>query len=244
MNITYKLFTNVGERDNNEDNLGMMEMDGKFCFVVADGLGGHDKGEVASELVVRETMKYFCEHYSEETFLGDAIQKAQNDLMDLQKQERAVGQMKTTIVALTIEGNKAQWAHVGDTRLYHFEKAKLRGQTLDHSVPQMLASSGQIREKEIRNHPDRNRLLRVMGSEWDNPRYEVSQVCELNVKKQNAFLMCTDGFWELITEKEMSKCLKSASSVDEWISKMADIVAKNGKGTRMDNYTAIGVFVE
>lgn len=68
-----------------------------------------------------------------------------------------------------------QWGHVGDSRLYYFKNGKIVKRTLDHSVPQMLVARGEIDEKEIRHHPDRNRLVRVMGMEWDEPKYQVSE---------------------------------------------------------------------
>lgn len=225
--------------------MGMAEKDGTFFFVVCDGLGGHDKGEVASHLVVDEVMQFFYEHSEEDEWLGNAIMHSQNALMEKQHKERAFGKMKTTFVGLTLKENKVQWAHVGDSRLYYFAGNHIKKRTLDHSVPQNLVNAHQIKEKEIRNHPDRNRLLRVMGSEWEVPRYEISKEKALDrLHKRHAFLLCTDGFWELIEEKEMMACLKKAPSVKEWVETMAKMISEKGAGTNMDNYTAIGVFYE
>lgn len=243
--ITYHLFTDVGGRSKNEDYMGMAEKDGRFFFVVCDGLGGHDKGEVASHLVVEEVMRFFYEYSEEDKWLENAIMHSQDALMDKQNKERAFGKMKTTFVGMTLKDNRIQWAHVGDSRLYHFAGNHLHSRTLDHSVPQSLANAHQIKEKEIRNHPDRNRLLRVMGSEWEMPRYEICKEKTLDrFHKRHAFLLCTDGFWELIEEKEMITCLKNSSSAKEWIEAMANIVRHKGQGTHMDNYTAIGIIFE
>lgn len=116
---------------------------------------------------------------------------------------------------------------------------KLR--TKDHSVPQMLVNSGAIKEKDIRHHEDRSRLLRVMGTEWNTPKYQIMD--EFDISAKSSFLLCTDGFWELIEEKEMGMCLKKSRSPKEWLSSMEQIIRQNGKGTNMDNYTAIAVFV-
>ena len=149
--------------------------------------------------------------------------------------------MKTTAVVLQIRENDIQWAHVGDSRLYVFHKNKYKDRTRDHSVPQMLVNAGEIKEKDIRNHPDRNRLLRVMGIEWDKPKYVLSDSIE---KKDGlAFLLCSDGFWELIEEKQMEKCLKKSKSAKQWLESMKEIVLKQGIGTDMDNFTAITVLV-
>lgn len=151
--------------------------------------------------------------------------------------------MKTTLVILEIEKERIRWGHIGDSRLYYFVNGRIRERTLDHSVPQMLVSAGEIKEKAIRHHPDRNRLLRVLGTDGDDEpvNYQESEV----VKRTGgqAFLLCTDGFWELIEEKKMEAALKKASTPDQWIAAMQEIICKNGRGTNMDNYSAVAVWV-
>lgn len=84
-------------------------------------------------------------------------------------------------------------------------------------------------------------MLRVMGTEWENPKYQVMD--GISLTKNSSFLLCSDGFWELIDEKMMCKTLKKADSPEKWLSDMETIVLKNGMGTNMDNYSAIAVFV-
>lgn len=242
--VEYFLLTNTGDREHNEDSSGMLEKDGAYCFVVADGLGGHGKGEVASSIAVKETLTIFEENFEKDDFLAKAFDKSQEEIIKEQRKCHAINEMKTTLVALKIFGNTAQWAHIGDSRLYHFTKHRLTERTLDHSVPQMLVASREIREKDIRNHPDRNRLLRVMGTEWDEPRYQVHETIELKENKREAFLLCSDGFWELVDEKHMSAFLKKSKTPKEWVALMEEEVKKNGQGTDMDNYTAVAVFVD
>ena len=133
------------------------------------------------------------------------------------------------------------WGHIGDTRLYMFNKNKIVTRTLDHSVPQMLVFAGELKEKKIRKHPDRNRLLRVLGAR--NVDLKVDYSSEYLIEECQAFLMCTDGFWECITEKKMMKFLKKSKDVNEWLDMMVKEVQKNGKGTNMDNNSAIAVWV-
>lgn len=237
------LYTHVGSRSVNEDNADFIKIsEDKACFVVCDGLGGHGKGEVASEIVVKSVLeKVKDKDISEDNFLEDSLLYAQNTLLQAQRDLNAENEMKTTSAVLRVFDNKAQWAHVGDTRLYLFRKKKVFVRTLDHSVPQMLVASGEIKEKHIRHHADRNRLIRVMGTSWNTPKYEVSDFIELQAG--DAFLMCTDGFWEFITEREMIKTLKKSSSCKEWLERMGEIVLKNGKGQNLDNNTAIGVII-
>jgi len=240
--IAYQLITNQGDRECNEDSATCIETDGNLCFIVADGLGGHGKGDIASQKVV-ESFKWEFNTVPEnnKNFLINAFTNAQNEIRTLQKTQGSRFQMMTTAVCLSISNGKCQWGHIGDSRLYAFCKNKVKFRTLDHSVPQMLAISGQIKDKHIARHPDRNRLLRAIGVEWDSPRYELSE--ELPLYDFEAFLLCTDGFWEHIAQRKMCSFLKKSSTPDEWINFMATEVVKNARGQDMDNYTAIAVFV-
>lgn len=239
--ITYTVFTDRGGREVNEDSARVFEKDGKKCLVLCDGLGGHGKGEVASALVVEAVGQIFNSAQKiDEDFLRSAFQLSQEALIDEQIRQDAKTDMKTTAVAMYIDGNKVQWGHVGDSRLYAFAKNKVKLRTLDHSVPQMLVFAREIKDKQIRNHPDRNRLLRVMGIEWEKPMYELAEQTQL--EKYQAFLLCSDGFWELIDEKQMCKLLKNSSTVEEWMQAMVEVIKQNGIGKNMDNYTAIALW--
>lgn len=198
---------------------------------------GHGNGDVASRFVT-ETIK---EALKKEMSVEESIMEAQKKLLEKQKAEHAENSMKTTVTCLELSGSKAKFAHVGDSRIYHFEKAKYVQRSQDHSVPQMLVNRGDIKEKDIRHHEDRSRLLRVMGTEWDSPKYQV--VDDIKLTNRSSFLLCSDGFWELIDEKQMCKLLKKAADPQDWLGKMEEIVLKNGTGTNMDNYSAIAVFV-
>lgn len=240
--VSYHLFSNRGDRENNEDNVGMYQAEQNFCFALADGLGGHGKGERASEIAVEQAVVAFAMNGVGEEPMAEAFAKAQQAILTEQKEDVTAMDMKTTLVLLHIEENQIRWGHIGDSRLYYFQNGKLVKRTLDHSVPQMLVAAGQIKEKHIRNHPDRNRLLRVLGVDWDSPKYQIAEPEPRT--GQQAFLLCTDGFWELIDEKKMMNCLKKAKTPEEWILLMEGIVRKNGQGTNMDNYSAIAVWVD
>ena len=95
------------------------------------------------------------------------------------------------MVVLDIEGKTAQWAHVGDSRLYFFRKNRFEAHTKDHSVPQMLVNIGQIKESEIRHHPDRSSLLHTIGYPWDGNPCEASE--QIRIRSGDAFLLCSDG---------------------------------------------------
>ena len=239
MEITYAVSTSSGDREQNEDFAAAGGTEGRYCFTVADGLGGHERGDVASKLVCESVQRDFKEHGAQT--LAILFDKAQERLLQKQQEENAVDAMKTPLNVLTIDEKNIYSGHVGDTRTYYFKKHKIVSRTKDHSVPQMMVSMGEIKEKDIRHHVDRNRLLRVMGTEWTKPQYALEK--EIKAAKGQAFLLCTDGFWEYIEDGDMEKCLKKAVSVQAWLDAMNEIVRQNGKGSNMDNYTALAVWI-
>lgn len=241
--ITSYAYTDVGGREVNEDSCIVLENDNYSCFILCDGLGGHGKGEVASGMVTDVFKDCFNKGITDpENFIPETLVIAQNMLLSEQAAQNAPNEMKTTATAVLIHSEKVYRGYVGDSRIYTFAKNKVKERTIDHSVPQMLVLAREIREKDIRNHPDRNRLLKVMGIEWERPQYQMEEVIDVN--NCQAFLLCSDGFWELIEEKQMCKLLKKSKTVKEWIKSMAEIVKKNGEGKNMDNNTAIGIWVE
>lgn len=234
--ISYAGITSEGGRAVNEDSIGTLEQNGGYFFALADGLGGHGRGDAASQAVVKEAVRA----YAESSDFTACFQRAQDALLREQEALNAKDEMKTTLVCLEIKDGKAIWGHVGDSRLYLFDRSKLSKQTLDHSVPQMLVAIGEIESKGIRRHEDRNRLLRVLGIPWDRPKYEIADEIELGGDR--TFLLCSDGFWEWIVERDMEKTLKNADTPDAWLKVMETRILKNGRGAKMDNYSAIAVF--
>lgn len=232
-----------GTRPVNEDSCGVFSDVDKQLFVVCDGLGGHGKGEVASALVVDSLADSFNQWVKQKgkakSFFAQALENAQQKLLDKQIAEHAVQAMKTTAVALLSDGKKAYIAHVGDSRLYAFANGKVLFRTQDHSIPQMLVLTGEIKEEEIRHHKQRSMLLRVIGSPWTEPAYELRK--PLPLRKADAFLLCSDGFWELIDETEMEYHLAESATPREWLNRMREIIERNGAGKEMDNYTAIAI---
>lgn len=239
--ITYKIISRTGERPVNEDCTGMHQLGQQYGFFLADGLGGHGKGEVASKTAVEQAILQFEAGGCSKTSLETIFEAGQAAVLDRQEKEGLKQSMKTTMTALLIDANMIRWGHIGDSRIYYFQNNRLVSRTMDHSVPQMLVAAGEIKEREIRHHPDRNRLLRVMGVEWDRPVYQLAD--PVPRKGKQAFLLCSDGFWELVDEREMTILLKKAKNVDQWLNDMEFLVKKHGAGTNMDNYSAVAVWI-
>jgi len=239
MIIASACLTSKGGRKTNEDSYARAKNAGAYLYVLADGLGGHDCGELASQLVVGTMVQAF---ESGERDLATLIQGAQDALLEEQQRLNLAEEMKTTVVCLIIAGGYASWAHVGDSRLYWFVGDTINLHSLDHSVPQVLATSGEIREEDIRHHEDRNRLTRVMGMEWTKPRYDLSE--RYKIVEDCAFLLCSDGFWEWVSDEEMTEGLKASPDPRAWLIKMAEESKKACTDKTRDNYSAIAVYLK
>lgn len=227
--------SNRGGKEINDDTVCVLQENGDYIFV-GDGLGGYAGGQQASQTAAKEIMKAAV-HNSLVDAAGMflAVEMADQAVRQLQ---RETGQkMKTTLVFLAIENDIARWMHVGDSRLYCFHEGKLKRQTMDHSVSQLAVLLGEITVSQIRFHEDRNRVLRALGAE--NAKPDISP--EWKLSPGDAFLLCTDGFWEYVYEEEMETALSVAKDPQNWLSSMEQLLR-----TRIpedaDNYTAAAVF--
>lgn len=238
--LKYASLSKVGHRKHNEDYLRIASISDRYCFVVCDGLGGYEHGDVAAKVVADTFIDELCYADSLSDFLFNSFIKAQKNVEKEQRETNAKKDMKTTAVCMVADGKNIFVGHIGDSRLYGFRKDGTYIRTLDHSIPQILVQSNAITEKEIRNHPHRNMLLKVIGDAWDEPLCEIAEPASMD--EYSAFLLCTDGFWELIEEEEMISTLQSSCSPQEWLDKMTEVVENNGKDKDMDNYTAITIY--
>lgn len=240
--VEFSKYTNIGSRKINEDAVKAIELDGNFGFIVCDGLGGQGMGDTASKLVAECFDECFKNSEINESFLSTTFDYAQKTLLEQKIKLNIKNQMCTTAIALAINKNTAYIGHIGDSRLYFFENGKLMSKTLDHSLPQMLALSGEISEEDVYHHPDRNKLLRAFGMEWDKPMYSIAK--PINLNNNQAFLLCTDGIWEWITEQQLGELLKSSSGANEWLDKIVEFVESSPQNATRDNYSAITVFIK
>lgn len=238
--LKYASISKPGNRKCNEDYIQISSVSNRHCFVICDGLGGHGMGDIAAQ-IAGETFAdilYSCEGVSD--YMDRAFIEAQNKIMKHQMECNACNKMKTTAVCMLTDEDCAYIGHIGDSRFYAFSKNDTYIRTFDHSVPQLLVEAKTINESQIRNHPNRNMLLKVMGCKWDEPLYEIES--KISLKDYQAFLLCSDGFWELIKENEMMSTLSESHAPEEWLSKMTAIVEHVGRGKEMDNYSAIAIF--
>lgn len=236
--MNYAYYSDAGGRKLNEDTVAFSVVEGGFCALVADGLGGEGNGDVASRTAVNTVMQAFLNRPS---CLPDDVRGYflhANDLI------RDINGGKhhtlTTLVGLFYTPQGITYAHVGDSRLYHFYNGKLIERTLDHSVPQIAVALGEITEDQIRTHPDRNRILRAIGSE----KSIEPEIHELSLDDGfHAFLLCTDGFWEYVMEDEMEIDLARSETPTRWLDLLRQRRASRAPADA-DNHSAILIFLD
>lgn len=232
MKISLSYYSDIGHRKNNEDSLSATEVKNGVLAVVADGLGGHQNGEYASREAVSTMNRLLIEEELSEDSLEDAVLEADDAVRRLH--ETVPGAL-TTIAVLWLCDERAVAAHVGDTRIYQFRGGRVLYQSVDHSAAQLAVMAGEISLEEIRGHRDRNKLIRVLGGE-SAPR--VAQRL-LDVRANDAFLLCSDGFWEQIREEEMLAALEGKNDAGAWLDEMR----KRVEPAARDNNTAICIII-
>lgn len=185
-------------RENNEDAVYCDVKNG--VFVVADGIGGREAGEIASATAVRIVAeKTWAEPDGDPAeMLREAFYEANNFLYRKGKKPGLDG-MGTTMTAAIVRDDKITIVHIGDSRAYLFNKDGIRQLTQDHSLVAQLVRDGQLKPEEARNNPHRNILLKAIGQD---SLAEVDMV-ETTWKKGDYLLLCSDGLYNLVEEKEM-----------------------------------------
>lgn len=239
MKLSAYSYTNPGGRDHNEDSLRLAAGDNEGVFVLADGLGGHGRGEVASALAA-ETIFAGCAGRGtlDEAGVVALFQRANEEIIRQQQADTAQSEMRTTAVALRVEGETAVWGHIGDSRLYRFSGGRLTGVTADHSVTYRKFLGGEISYLDTYHDDDRSRLLRVLGREPCKPESGGGAV-----HPGDAFLLCSDGFWEYVYNEEMEIDLCKAANPEQWARLMLlRHIRRTPPGN--DNFSLIAVFVE
>lgn len=236
-------FTNRGGRRENEDSVAVYEKHGGGIFVVADGLGGHMYGKQASECVAATlTEAWKNSEPAEIKELGDWLSQQVSEANQalLEKQEQTRSNMKSTVAVLAFSAiGRAAWANTGDSRLYHIRGDKLCGITEDHSVAYKKYKAGEISRAQIATDEDQSCLLKALG----NQRRWEPDVTEIDLESGDAFMLCSDGMWEYLSDHEvLTDCLKAANA-KQW----AELLLLRVMGRVMpgnDNLTVLTVKLE
>lgn len=232
-------FTGAGGRDYNEDACAVRPLPDGGLFVLADGLGGTVHGEQAAACVIDcLTAAPISDEDNAIAWLQTQIDAAQAKILALQGQTH--GNMKSTAVALLLRGDKAAWAHVGDSRLYYFHEGALLSVTEDHSVAFKKYKAGEITRAQIATDEDQSALLRALG----NPdRHWPDCTPRAPIIPGDAFLLCSDGVWEYLHDGEILVDLLKSETAEDW-GKLLLLRVLSRVGTGNDNLSLVTVMVQ
>jgi serine/threonine protein phosphatase PrpC len=212
-------------------------------FVVADGLGGHNRGDIAAQMVVKllpknltHQLESVCRNQPTTTYYAEALRLS---LIELNRQIRQLGDqddnlqdMGATVVAVLLVNEQAIIAHLGDSRAYLYRDGQLEKLTSDHSIVGLLVNRGEITPQEAENHPAKGRLTRYVGM-MENVEPDIRIV---DTRSGDRLLLCTDGLWGMLAESQL-KAILAEDNAQEVTCRQLVEAGKRAGG--QDNLTAV-----
>jgi serine/threonine protein phosphatase PrpC len=238
--------TCIGARACNEDRIGVEQIQGVWCLVLADGAGGHGEGGRAAQLAVENVLKGFrIRPPTDPEDLAEVLLDAHDAVVAAQRAARAAGSpcaMHATVVVLLIDASAGQalWAHVGDSRLYVWRAGCLHSVTRDDSAIQGMLDAGVLDAARLREVRHRGVLLAALGSGEDIEPH-ISEPFAL--QPDDVFLLCSDGWWNTLEPTLDARLLAGAITPDQWLENMlVETLAR--KDSRQDNLSAIVCCIE
>ncbi len=232
-------------RDINQDSYYCSKTKGFPLFVVADGMGGHNAGEVASLLAI-ETIKknlllnkQVLENSDMDVteFIIDTLKKANKQILNKAKSKIDLNGMGTTVTLAYIMEGKLHIGHIGDSRAYLLREKQLKQLTQDHSLVAELVRNGTISKQEAINHPQKNVITRALGTD---PEVEIDIITQ-NIIKDDIILLCTDGLTNMVNDSELKNIILSDYDIQEVCNNLIK-VANNSGG--IDNTTVLLIKID
>lgn len=227
-NYNYISVSEFGKkRDKNEDAVGIFDVKEGLLIIICDGLGGGLSGEFASRVSVEKIHKSFIQS-NEMDFIKrikHSIESANHLVFEKSNGNLHFKGMATTCEVLLINRVNAYWGHVGDSRIYHFNKKKLTQVTKDHSISQKLLDDGELSFKEYHNHPKKSIVTKAIG---DSRIPEVDSSKMLLTKQAGSkFFVCTDGVTCVVSNYEIEKLLEK-DDLNEISCKLNRLIDRRG----------------
>lgn len=232
MNFTVE--SDVGlKRKINEDRAAFFERPDHFKLaILADGMGGHNAGDVASDMAITEMHRLFklvnAEDFASKQlkldWLRNAVSHINQKIYQYSLTHENCQGMGTTMIAALLDENECLISHVGDSRVYHFADEEVKLVTRDHSYVNILLENGEISEEEAQNHPQKNFILKALGTEVSiEPDFY-----ELTLSNEAYLLICSDGLSNKLTTTEMAAIVTPRISIEEKGKKLVQLANDRG----------------
>jgi len=226
-----------GGREKNEDRMGYCYTRDSGLFALADGMGGHPEGEVASQLALQTLAALFqrdCKPTLTDPlrFLHESIIAGHHQLLRYATQKSLIDTPRTTVVACVLQGHAAYWAHCGDSRLYFVRGDKLIARTRDHSYSELQETLSQV--VPVGERFNRNVLFTCLGSPG---KPVVDTAGPLLLQPHDRVLLCSDGLWGSVSDALITEHL-TARPISDAVPELVELALRNG-GAKSDNVTVL-----
>ncbi|HEX5769251.1 MAG TPA: PP2C family serine/threonine-protein phosphatase [Burkholderiales bacterium] len=231
----------IGAREKNEDRVAHWSSSASVAMAVADGLGGHAHGELAAQVVVDVVgASYEAEARplvaDPAGFLVRSLAAGHAAIVREAEKRDLIDHPRTVIAACVVQEGRVHWTHVGDCRFYLLRGGEVIARSRDHTVVQQLVDEGRIPQELAGMHPLRNRLLQCLGG-YETPR--IGPVESASLASRDVVLLCSDGFWGPLPEREVVKALLSRP-LDQAIGELV-AAAESGAGFDCDNISVVAL---
>jgi len=225
-------------RERNEDNFAILSFGSTMLLVVADGMGGHDAGEVASRIAMETVCSVVQQASLGNTDMPSLVERAVHlaNRAVRSEGERRGSDMGTTLSVALLEDGVAYIANIGDSRVYWIENGSITQITTDHSLVAKLVELGKISKEEARNHPKSNLLYRTIGNSED-VKIDTFRV---EMERGGTLLLCTDGLWGEVTDEDLHRICIAEKDITSVCTRLVQRANENGG---KDNITAVVVKV-
>lgn len=228
-------------RGTNEDFFAKELINGEeHLFIVADGMGGHQAGNVASKLGTKAFIEQYRADRSKNLSISksmlNSIIKANQSILKKANSDPEKRGMGTTFSAILISAYKAYIVHVGDSRIYQIRNNKIKKITTDHTFVEKMVDEGKITAEDARRHPQKNILYMSLGA---REVFYPDDVVELHVKDGDIFLLCSDGLTDMVTDdtiREYSESYSAKKAVEE-------LISLSNKTGGLDNITILNIHI-
>jgi serine/threonine protein phosphatase PrpC len=234
--------TDIGHRRKNQDRCAAAERSGAVLLILADGMGGHPKGEAAAETVVKTCSRLFRQAamsvQDPPELLQQLLHAAHQEVIRFGRRRRPPVNPRSTAILALVSGSTLHWAHLGDSRLYLFRKGELAAQTVDHSYVEKLRQQGVLSEQEMESHPFRNYVTRCIGGA-DVPPIPSSEG-PVQLQQDDVIMLCSDGLWSQIEPALIGAALEGPGDLTQIITELVQRAVR-AAAPSSDNVTALAV---
>jgi serine/threonine protein phosphatase PrpC len=236
-----------GDRKINQDRCDIFEHDGITVLALADGMGGHPKGEVAAQIFIDTALhhlkKYTAENFDPNVYIADVMRRAHRNIMKYGIERRPPIYPRSTAVLVVIIEGMMYWSHLGDSRTYLFRHGRAHMRTMDHTRAEAMRLSGKIADSDSQSVASgRSGVSKCLGGMKKANEIEITP--PLALQSSDIILLCSDGVWSQIKNQELEEIvLDSTRDFNERISRLVDHAVK-ASHPNSDNATVLALFWE